>query len=87
MKGIITGESIQSNKNSGTFTMSVCRNLNPFSSSGSHCSSPAGICFHSPDSRHVVSAHSRIILGTVIRPDIQVYTWVIVYFLFRILVT
>ncbi len=57
----MTSDSTQSVKTGGTFTMSVCRNLNPFSSSGSHCSSPAGICFHSPDGNHVVSTHRVII--------------------------
>ena len=36
--------------------MSICRNLNPYASSGGHCSTPSGICLHTPDGRHVVSS-------------------------------
>ena len=41
--------------------MSVCRNLNPFTSSGKHCSAPSGICFSTSDGRNIVGGFPSII--------------------------
>ena len=48
-------EQTKSKEKGGSFSMSICRNLNPYASSGGHCSTPSGICLHTPDGRHVVS--------------------------------
>ena len=48
-------EQTKSKEKGGSFSMSICRNLNPYSTSGAHCSSPSGICLHTSDGDHVVS--------------------------------
>lgn len=53
----------------GTYTLAVCRNLNPFRSAGDHCSSPAGICLehdeHYKNLGHMVES-PKVLKGSIV---------------------
>ena len=59
---MLQGVAGPSSSSLGTFSLAICRNLNPFSSSGLHCSSPSAICWHTNDGRHVVRQHIVVVV-------------------------